>query len=323
MNNYPIFYVVHAEFFENSDPKEKKLKKITKVFENKKPKKLRKKALGFFDEIRDQFLGKNTWINCPRFPYSERRKQEQQKRPYVDTIQDVYFYTKNACYGNIALTVSFGIKGRERTYDYSKNLYPICAVGPSLHEVEDGLKISLILERQLYKNYKIEDAPKEHYVKNFISNELKDSYVLDNLFVEHNYLIQKFLKDNRRHNNNNDNRFFSTFQFYEVKSVKEDNAISEKETFLELSVRLDKNRTLQKTAIYKKELELLSHFNTIISGTKINLLESNAELFRKSNSYFFSNFFTSEQLKIHEEMKGVKEVSKEQKTLERYIKDWL
>lgn len=305
MNNNPIFYVIHGQFFENSDSKQQKLKKITLIFENDKSKKLRKRALKKFNEIKQEFISKKRVVAPTYFT-----SKNNQNGTFIDSIENVPFFTKKTQL-NLALTLSFGIKDAQSSmmyhatnftnYPYNKNLHPIIAIGKSLAEVEFTLKKNLIIEHKYYKHFN-EATPKTHVVKDFIEPETLKDYTINSLSNNYRGFSNEFkmLKDTL---NTNQSEFFKTPQFYDIskKPSKENKTTS----FLDEFKKEQMKNHLLKEAIYIKELKVLSDFHTKNSVDFTTLNKEKLRQYLILNIHFKSNFFSQKQMKLHLKMSEI------------------
>ena len=305
MNSYPIFYAIHGQFFENSDSKQQKLKKITLIFENEKPKKLRKRALRKLNEIKQGFISKKR-VTAPTYFTSKNN----QNGTFIDSIENVPFFT-NKTQLNLALTLSFGIKDAPSMYHptnftdypYNKNLHPIIAIGKSLPEVEFTLQKNLIIEREYYKHYN-NATPKIQVVENFIAPEILKDYAINSLSNNYRGFSNEFkmLKNTLK---TNESEFFKTSQFYSVsiKSCKKNTTSS----FLDKFKNTQTEDYLLKEAIFKKELKVLSSFYKK-DKYNVDFSSLNKEKLRQYlilNIHFKSNFFSQKQMKLHLKMSEI------------------
>jgi hypothetical protein len=294
MNKYPIFYVINGQFYENSDSNSQKLNKITLIFENENPKSLRSSALKKFTEIRNTLLIKNN-AAAPIY----HRVNNIGQRTCVDAIENVPFYTEQSKL-SLALTLSFGIKESTRNlnlidsdrYPYNKNLHPIAAIGKSLQEIENSLKINLILEKQFYEIYN-EELSEINNIKNFVKVDFLKDYIISNCNkskeIQKVGLLTKVLR-------NKTFDIFPTPQFYSYKT--EEVLMPSEASFLELFEHSSKNKQLKKQAIYKKELENISEFYRLLNG----LDSLGYTIFRKLNRLRMQSFFTKKQCSIYDEI---------------------
>lgn len=326
MNNNPIFYVINGQFYENSDSNSKKLKKITFIFENEKPKELRESALNKFTEIRNSFLIKNN-ADAPTYHVVNNIG----KRTCVDAIENVPFYTQQSKL-NLALTLSFGIKDSSRNYNsidsdkypYNKNLHPIAAIGKSLHEVEESLKINLILEKQFYETYN-EETPEINSIKNFVNVSFLKDYILFNCNHKSNNLQKTDLLTKVLQNKYFD--IFPTSQFYSYEKVESLCPI--RANFLGYFDRHFKVKQRKREVVYKRELENMSEFYCLLNGLEAGSIDlSKLSLSRKLKGFYLKPFFTKKQYRIYEkivklENKFLKGSDNEQQNMHALIRKWL
>ena len=332
MNKYPIFYVIHGQFFENSKSNEKKLNKITLIFKNKKPKELRAIVLRKFAKIKSEFLIQ-TGASAPVY----QLRKNKVINSFIDSIENVPFFTEKS-HLNLALTLSMGIKKDDTLlyksenyidYPYNKNLYPIAAVGHSLYHVEDSLKINLLLEKKFYEYYKAE-FPKINMITNFIDNKVLKDYILDSL-LKRPRSLELHIQFIKRALSEKEFDFFPTNQFYNItiklNNKEGDNSIS----FTEKLSKKMKYDNLEKFSNIKKELHLLTPFCKAESlrypKIKKDILYYNhTELKGFLNRSFTvrKSFFSQKQLQLHTEMSKINfPINDEGKEMRRMIKKWL
>ncbi len=298
MNNYPIFYIINGQYYENSDLDFRKLKKVTFIFENDNSKSLRYRALKKFNEIKNTILIKNE-ASAPTYKVINNVG----KNTCIDAIENVLFYTDKIEL-SLALTLSYGIKESSgiyssldsNDYPYNKNLYPISAIGRSLHHIENTLKINLILEKQLYKTYK-QEFPKYDKIKNFINVDILKDYILSNPHgVQEIGILCNTLKDEFV-------EIFSTDQFYSylIPKIPE---VNQEATFLELyKYNFNKSR-VQKASVFREELNKFRAFYKILYGNDANFnLSDTSHVSRNLRKRTLEPFFTQNQLSIYDEMK--------------------
>jgi len=258
MNKYPIFYVVHAQFFENSDEKTKKVKKNTEVFENDKAKNLRIKALNFSKKIANMILAKND-VELPEYylNYSLEKKDLRET-----SIEDVLFFETRSR-ANLSLTLSFGVKDNSITTSKKKitepslpNIFPILAIGKSLNIIENSLKLGLILEKKYYEYYNQEE-PKSHTYHGR-SGFLPKNFIEDILIrYIHDFEKKQAMKLMKKSLQGAFYQYFPTFQFYQVPTVKSENIHCENTFFENLNLR-EANKQSEKVKIYTKQLKIIS-----------------------------------------------------------------
>lgn len=303
MQNSPIFYVVHGQFFEKSNENKKNPKKIVrihKLYTGENPKKLRKKALRFFEKIRDENLVKNN-ADCPPYKIYSKNEVGRYRSDFDDSIQNVPFtVNSNKKEFEIALTLSFGIftsRSRINQNQYNKFLYPIAVIGKSLHEVEDCLKVNLVLEKHQYEKYNF-SMPKhiENYC--FLDKNIIANYMLGERFFSSDiHLLQQESKKVGH-------SYFRTPQFYKVGTLSNYNELDSL-GFLERFEKREQLATQNKLAIYKKELENLSHHFSILEGRTIDLSKyPSKNIYRKLNRYRLKSFFTKKQNEIFNEIEN-------------------
>ena len=325
MNKYPIFYIINGQFYENSDSNSQKLKKVTLIFENDNPKRLRGNALKKFSEIRDNFLVRNN-AAAPTYHVVNSIG----KLTCVDAIENVPFFTKQNKL-NLALTLSYGIKGDSRNYNlidsdkypYNKNLYPISAIGDSLHQVEDSLKVNLILEKQFYETFN-EELPQVDNIKDFIDIDFLKDYIISNCMGNTSKELQK-LNMLKKVLKNEVFEIFSTSQFYSF-NILENSIEIEARTFLELYSQSCNQKLAKQISIYQKELENITHFYKVLHGSEVDFMLSDTRyVHRNLRKQILKPFFTQAQICIYEEMKKLnseitKESSESMKSLiEKYL----
>lgn len=305
MNNNPIFYVINGQFYENSDSNSRKLKKITFIFDNEEAKLLRNSSLKKFTEIRDTFLIKNN-AAAPKY----HLHNSIGKFTCVDAIENVPFFT-NQSKINLALTLSFGLKDTSINYNsidsdkypYNKNLFPISAIGSSLPEIENCLKINLILERQFYDN-NMESFDKVHSIKNFIdTNFLKDYTINSYNSKQRGFQKIEILKNVM---NNKHFEIFPTFQFYSYDKVER--LIPADGSFIELFEEYSSSKLANKSIRYKKEFKNITKFYKLLHGDSRNFsLSNNHYVSRDFRTSSLQSFFSEQQLCIYYEMKKLDE----------------
>lgn len=305
MKNHSIFYVVHGQFFKNSYENKKNLKKVEKpfkIFENEKPKELRKKALSFFEKIRDENLIKND-ANCVALSYcygndTKKPINEIQSVSFFRQDDDEFFENENL---EIALTVSFGKKYENEIIQpfntLKGKLYPIAVVGKALPKIEEWLKINLVREKHSYEELGLAMC-KDTTINNFIDKELLKSYLIEISSEVEDYYFFKNELTKHQHS------FFKTPQFYQI--TEKDISIKKqdiKTSFLELFEQKQNVQTAIKLAVYKKELRNLSKFLFAKRGLEVDFTKAE----RNKISDFLNNlnlkpFYSSQQLSVFDEM---------------------
>lgn len=321
MNKYPIFYVVHAQFYENSDEKNKKVKKITEVFENEKPKIQRSRSLVFSRKISSMILAKND-TELPEYYLNYFFKK---KDLHETSIEDVLFFETRSKV-NLSLTLSFGIKNESATISKKKinepslpSIFPILAIGKSLGLVENSLKLGLVLEKMYYEYYNQEE-PKTHTFgrAGFLPKKFIEDTLVRYIHDFENNLSLKLIKKSLYGFYFN---IFPTFQFYQVSSVKSEN-IHCKNTFFEnLSFR-EENKYRKKTKTYTKQLKIISKL------LGVDLLKLSEERLQK---YLYDEslkqlplFLVKEQFKVLDEIKSeIKYRNPSNYKINNLIKEWL
>jgi hypothetical protein len=305
MNNNPIFYVINGQFYENSDSNSRKLKKIALIFENEEAKTLRSNALKKFSEIRDTFLVKNN-AAAPTYHLFNSIG----KLTCVDAIENVPFFT-NQSKLNLALTLSFGIKVNSKNYNlidsdkypYNKNLHPICAIGKDLHQIENSLKINLILEKNFYEHYN-EVFDNVNIIKKFITIDFLKDYII-NSYNRNQRGFQK-IEILKSVMNNTIFDIFPTSQFYSYDKV--DRLIPTNSHFLELFAEHSNTKLSNKSNIYKKELENITEFYKLLcNDAKSFSLSDTPSVSRNLRRQSLEPFFTQKQISIYEKMKKLED----------------
>lgn len=297
MNNYPIFYVVHAQFYENSDQNCKKRKKITEIFSDLESKKLRNKALVFCREIIADYLVKNNVSSEEYYLNYVFEKNDINKT----SIEDVLFFTSHSKL-NLSLIVSFGIVPSVNVeLKNSKilsfpELFPILAVGESLHLVENSLKANLLLERKYYKFLGLSE-PKIHKLPDaFISKDFLKDVLLRFVKNYNNNLSLSFINEMLYTTNL---EFFPTFQFYKMPEKKLNSTNDYKTIFENLEIINNNNYICYK----KRFLSLLKRLSKLLKIDLISLKQSELKNYLNNSEIKLSRFLVKEQLNVIKEIK--------------------
>lgn len=322
MNKYPIFYVVHARFFENSGQKNKKEKKITEVFENKKPKELRNKSLNFAKKMSSMILAENN-AELPEYYFNNFFEK---KNIYETSIEDVLFFETRSR-TNLSLTLSFGIKKDSTTISEKEvitsslpSFFPILAIGKSLSFVENSLKLGLLIERMHYEYYNQEEPKKHTYLgkADFLHKKFVEDVLIHNIQYYENKQVMKFIEKALHVGYSH---FFPTFQFYKKPVIKTENIHCENTFFDNLNLR-EKYKQSVKVNTYEKQLRIISKL------LHVELLNLREERLNKLLENKFSNrlplFLVKDQLNVLNEISNeIKYVSPSEFKKIKLIKEWL
>ncbi len=159
-----IYYVVQAITKDN--------KKIQKIFKNREPKKLRKQAFSYFEELRDKYFVKkdkyfkdkndSLWYEDILYKYRTKKVFKLTQKSKELFIDDKEFQ----------LIISFGFGN----CNSDEILFPIGAVGNSLRKVEGVLKVNLLIEYEIYSKNRMK-MPKIDKNEYFLSKYLAENFM--------------------------------------------------------------------------------------------------------------------------------------------------
>ncbi len=297
-----IYYIVKA-IVKKSNQKEE-ITKIEEIFIDDEPKKLRKKAFKFFEELRDKHFLK--------------RRYCQKAHELKNKLNDLCILQNNTYY-NLDLVISFGFHTIGKRYFYEKT-FPIGAIGFNIRNIENTLITNLVIEQGFYKLKRLKSPEtacgyrlfyinlEEYFVNNFeLYNNIKERFILE--------IIKNEIEKNKTRY-----KFFETPQFYQLNY---DYIDSNNSLFFDDIYQQNKDKNEKKIKLFRKELILLRKILPYIDKEDIKYItKKEVEEMTGHAKTFGNHIYTGIQYQSINTMQSITRKIKP-KSLQETIAEWI